>query len=827
MAPAKAGQDAQGCALIQQASAALAGGVENDELRLLLIRRLSEHGLLARAWAVAQHLSEAVRTHPDFSRLAAALDVRHGGGRVDWSRFAAGFQANLAAIAERYAWADEIAAAWQREERHLELHAARALGWQVFDTRRGPTYGWRPAFVDHRPQKPAEVLRAELINGEALSPLVLDGVGMGEHLPWVYEASRDPRTGQAAAIYQIEGCWLALAVALHLADWTDLVSDPRVRLCCGPDSLAQFERAVAADAWNQPPREIFLTPPWDTCGSQTQDCVRRILDEYTRDQGAVRAKVQEAYRGRDPAWWGRRYAAALAGEGPPLCVLGITCRFTTVLKYSMRDALNALQANGCETRCLIEPNDYSGLNRGQLMFAVRDFEPDLVLMIDHTREQILPGVDVPFLTWVQDRLPALFNRKAGSAQGPLDFCMGFSRKVLCGLYGYPAERFLASEMATDPAALLPPRFSADGQTLGALRAAPAPRYACDLAYATNCFDSPEEFHARLRRAARLDSGVPLRPLLDELYEELRARQARCELDGGTPWVKLVRGAEEKLGARLAPAGRLDLAEAFVRPLADRMLRLEALEWAARWAEETGRRFHLYGKGWERHAKFARYARGYVEHGPELGAAFRSAQVNLHTGANASFHQRVLDCLAAGGFLLIRKHAYDRSTGRSVPEDIDISGVAGGEDGSITPGDFWPELEQVTFSTYDELAARLEYSLSCPDKRWAIADAMRTRMLGVFSYRSVTAHLLKWLAACLTSRQTFLPRRQSGGGGAPPPHPTAGGRRAPPRPKPPRPAHGGGGGPPGRERSLTQAHKSMYTLVHGQSLQHFTSNAKAG
>lgn len=755
----KLGRAGDGCAFIQQASAALGGGAEHDELRLLLIRRLSEHGLLARARAVAQHLSEAVRTHPDFLQLSGALEARDGGGQVSWSRFSPRLRRNLAVIADRYSWAEQVAAAWEREGRHLELHATRTLGWQVFDTRSGPTYGWRPAFLNHRPEKPAEVLRGELVNGTALSSVVLDGVGMGEHLSWLWEASRDPRTGQSAAIYQIETCWLALAVVLHLADWTGLVADPRVRLCCGPDALMQFEQAIAADHWNQPPREIFLTPRWEADERSTQECVRRILNEYTRAQAVIRAGVQELYCGRDVAWWGRRYAAALAGAAAPLRVLGITCRFTTVLKYSMRDALNAFQANGCRTRCLIEPNDYSGLNRGQLMAVMGDFEPDLVLMIDHTREQILPQVNVPLLTWVQDRLPALFNQKTGAAQGPLDFCMGFNRKLLCGLYGYPAERFLASEMATDPAALLPAGHSAEGCDLATLRSAPDSRYACDLAYATNCFERPSEFHARLRETAHFESGAPLRPVLDALYDDLRARQARGELEGGIWWEEMVRGAEQKLGARLAPEGRTEIADAYVRPLADRMLRLETLEWATRWAEVTGRRFHLYGKGWEQHPQFGRYARGYVEHGSDLGAAFRSAQINLHTGANPSFHQRVLDGLAAGGFLLVRRHTGDRPTGRGMAPDLNISGVAGGEEGSITAGDFWPKLEQVTFGTYDELVARLERFLAHAQERWAIADAMRSRMLEVFSYRSVITHLLAWLVACLSGEAGERARRQ--------------------------------------------------------------------
>ncbi len=86
--------------------------------------------------------------------------------------------------------------------------------------------------------------------------------------------------------------------------------------------------------------------------------------------------------------------------------------------------------------------------------------------------------------------------------------------------------------------------------------------------------------------------------------------------------------EERLKARgLAhdEARVTHLLHQVVRPLMDRMYRHQGLEWAAQIAMRRGWRFNLYGNGWEKHPTLGRFARGSIEHGEELRAAYRAAR----------------------------------------------------------------------------------------------------------------------------------------------------------------------------------------------------------
>jgi len=779
---------------IGAAAAALARGVESDDLRLLMMRRLIERGLLGRARAYTEGLSEELRTHPEIVGVRRKLDSATNNGEMCWRSLALRFEANMTLLRRRYDWASRVADVWDSEQQYMELHVAADGSRQVFD-RRPESGGWRPAFGNHTPQPSAEDLAAEF-KDLVQAPFVIDGVGLGYQLPWLHTATADTFLGASAVIYQIERSFLALAVALHLNDWRECIADERVRLCCGPDAYGQFERLVEADTWNPPPIIVVNVVPWDTKEVlSAEQRVQRFKTRAVTELAALQESVSALYRGRDRRWWHRRYVAAASGKEPPLRVLGITSRFTTVLQYTVRDALKAFEANGCRTSLLIEPNDHARLTFAQKLRAIRDFSPDLILLIDHTRHGQRAGLidDVPLVTWVQDRLEWLFSRESGESMGPLDFCMGFARNELVQHYGYPAERFLSCEMATHPASL-GHRSEGRGASLSAgVSEGVDPELSCDVAFATNRGKSMEGIREELRQCK-----IPaVEKLMDAVYEGLQAKMKQSVLNGALDCEHFLRTTEQSVGIELTQKGRHEVALGLVRTLVDRLIRRQTIDWAVSWAEQTGRRFHLYGHGWDTHPEYSKVARGYIEHGPRLGRAFLAAKINLHAGTNHAFHQRVLDGLAAGGFFLIRRHADDvwyrfypviaeiarkrklrlhdpvclddippefkedwianrrmRGVSPNTPYRVEQVYLNHGVDASgqvaiFSPMQVWPDFDRITFGTQAELVDRLESFLQDDERRRAMANSMRENMLEVFGYEALMKRLLIWIKETLS------------------------------------------------------------------------------
>lgn len=759
------------------ACAALAQGAEDAQLRLTLVQHLMQAGLLKRAAAFAVDLPPEVQTHPEVAPILTALRESPTHGQVPWSRFDAQFRANVAALRGRYPWIDELLGAWRAERRHLELHLHQQFGWLVFDRRPRADGGWRPSYAPQVPSPDAETLSRQ-VRGRVCAPLLLDGVGLGHHLPWLAEATADTLHGATPRIYQVEPSWAGLAVALHLNDWTAEIASPRVHLCAGPDAFAQLASAIEGDAWTMPPGMVVSAAPWEP---DAPDRVRATCAEvearHQERQEAVRSDLLQAYAERDVAYWRDRFATAAAGNGPPLRVMGITSRFTTVLQYVMRDAVRALDELGCETRLLIEPTNHALLTPLHKLQATRDFQPDLILLIDHLRHEY-PGTfipHIPMVSWIQDRLPWLFSPEAGRQMGPLDFCIGLSRKELVEQFDYPADRFLPCPIPTDANAL-----AGNDATM-------AERFACDVAFASNATVSPDE----LLQRAPAEAHALCRTIMDELH----ARCERGELNGGLRVDLFTQQMEEESGVALDPGTRHDLARGFVRDLTDLLLRRQTVTWAAEWADDRGRRLHLYGKGWEALPRFAPYARGYVEHGPALGAAFRQARVNLHTGCNVATHQRVLDGLAAGGFFLVRRHSEDIAWAVK-EEQLTFIAASGAQAGDVftpdqlppalaarrrallrmrgqdpetplkvspahiartqkraTPAEhiptlIWPQFEQLTFGTRAELWALLDRYVDDEHARGQFAADMRARTLATFGMRALMQRVVTWLTETL-------------------------------------------------------------------------------
>lgn len=784
------GHSADPIAFIGVAQSAFAQGADRDDLRLVLIQRLVEQGLLRRAQHCAEGLSDEIRSHPEFDEMRAKLSARRNNGLIPTDSLEPTFQANLLALSRRYDWVDAVAAAWAAERDHIEFHITAKGLRQVFSTRAGPLGGWRPAFGDHRPSPPVNEMKAQF-QGKILPPIIILGVGLGAPLPWMHEASARTFLDASALIYQIEPSYLALAAALHLCDWREPIGDERVRLCCGPDAFDQLERQVRGDAWNLPPGITVRTSPWDAEALRAgQPRLATLQADVESAWRTLREEVGAPYRGRDSAWWHRRYAEALREGGPPLRVLGITSRFTTVLQYSVRDAMAAFEQLGCQTRTLIEPDVASILTPGCKLAMIRDFQPDLIFLIDHIRQgQAIGLIDgVPVVTWIQDRLEWLFCKETGEGIGPLDFCLGFNRQELIEQYGYPAERFLACEMASNRDALT---AEPDPGDLPDNPGEIDERFRCDLAFASNLSNRAGEYRERCAR-----DDPTLLPLLDAMQDALAAMADRGGLNGALEVHAFVSRMQEAVGIELPDALRAAVLREFVRPAVDRLIRLQTLDWAADWAEATGRRLHLYGNGWDAHPKFARYGRGYLEHGPELGRAFRAAKINLHAGVNHAFHQRVLDGLAAGGFFLIRRHAGDvwhrfHQTLREIiearglregatihcddlpprlraawsedrqlrglpvdePYGVGAAGLYSGDDPASLGADhspmaIWPDFWDVTFDSSEEMAERLEWFLQREDERHDLAMAMREQSRRHFSYKSLMSRLLRWMTTTL-------------------------------------------------------------------------------
>ncbi len=140
---------------------------------------------------------------------------------------------------------------------------------------------------------------------------------------------------------------------------------------------------------------------------------------------------------------------------------------------------------------------------------------------------------------------------------------------------------------------------------------------------------------------------------------LRERQAAHGWVSFTERLAVVMAAEESTpGLRLEPGERATKIVPIADRLFDRLVRHEMLEWAGAWADARGRSLHIHGHGWDHHPTLGRFAAGEIENGYPLRCLAQASRISLHASGYTSLHQRLLDAVAAGGFVLTRFNPAD-------------------------------------------------------------------------------------------------------------------------------------------------------------------------
>ena len=385
----------------------------------------------------------------------------------------------------------------------------------------------------------------------------------------------------------------------------------------------------------------------------------------------------------------RQLADAIAGRaGRKPRLLMPTCSWSTFIQHSTRDTCAAFENLGWETRILQVD---AMVTPYYLARQINEFKPDVFLFIDHLRyeaEELYPR-NLMFVTWVQDEMAHIHCAEAGrklaeyAETGRRDLVIGHIHRLEKD-FGYPGRRLVQLTIPADPHVFHPTILSASDKV----------RYGCDIAFMSNC-GMPSDQSVETRILPIVEpwglSRATVTAIHDHLWQAYRAdrmfvdrmeflNELLCFPEFAAAYNNESTGASSSVGVELArPAGhpraqqaeplqrqnppgtgesRQDaLLRLFLWGLNDTIYRHVVLEWA----DEMGVNMHLYGHGWDRHPRFARYARGPLSHGTELNMAYQAARINLHLNIAQGMHQRLWEIMAAGATLLLRARPADPNT----------------------------------------------------------------------------------------------------------------------------------------------------------------------
>ncbi|MCB9847865.1 MAG: hypothetical protein H6814_05570 [Phycisphaeraceae bacterium] len=484
------------------------------------------------------------------------------------------------------------------------------------------------------------------INTDSSPGIVVEGAGPPWLLLALHERTRPNAFGYSPMLRLLQADPEEFFEGAAVADLRACLLDERVRSYFGGDATLRLRddemaRLDAQQGSIGATANTVRTPLRPGVGA----VIRAVTDHQAAEADRLHGLVAGRYAGRDPAWWASRYDEAIRpGADHPLRVLIVSCRYTTWVRHSASSLRDALSRLGCSAELLIEPDTHSYLHRLAFHRAFLRHDPDLIVLINYPRGKLRRSVpeNIPFLCWVQDGMPHLFDERTGAAQGGLDFVAGHVYEAMLERFGFRPDRALRLPVAADGETFRPTGFSNS----------PRPEFDCEIAYVSHHSETPERMLERLIGEDHAGRYEPmLRAIADRLGPLLRSAVT------GAFRVPLRRLVEEEV-AEHVPGADIEGVVArtfhqFAIPLAERAIRHQTIGWASDIAARRGWRLALYGNGWETHPEFSQHARGSMEHGAALRDCYERAAVQLHASVCNPAHQRVQECALAGGLPLSR------------------------------------------------------------------------------------------------------------------------------------------------------------------------------
>ena len=605
-------------------------------------------------------------------------------------------------------------------------------------------------------------------NGNISFSLLIGGLAYG----WAWDriaklpCKVDGAPGHTPPIYLLTSDVDRLWAVLHVMDWRELLASPRMQIFAGVDAGQQFVDKLSEDTFWPVPR-ASLRIESNLWPGDMNSMIQVVNERRHQKFVANKTRLAAIYPTTSGADWSERL------RGQKLRILGVTSRFTTFLQHSMRDWLSAFEHMGHETHLVIEQADHLLCDGHSITEKIVELAPDLIVIIDHYRAELQGSPeDVPYVMWVQDRLPNIYSPQGGASQGPRDFCLGFGRLHLSNRYGYPQERFLSTPVGINERRFANLELSASDRQ----------RFGCDVSYVSHASKTAEQL---TQEFAANGKSPEITRLSDDLLQQIKVwyatgGQALCE-------VQLREMVQRSMNATRVYLDERNAAETinyFHHNVNNALFRHQALQWLA----DTGVNLHLWGRGWEDHPTLRRFARGLADNNHELPRIYRASKINLQVTPHGSVHQRLLDGLAVGGFFLMRWHPGDavgliyhellrwcqanritceadlrqqadarinamidrinllEGTTRQnrVLDVFDVMQGHADSDFMTSADSIWDEYPQVAFNTPAELSRQLARFLSDETARQTIADSMRARVIERASYTSINRRLLAML-----------------------------------------------------------------------------------
>ncbi len=562
-----------------------------------------------------------------------------------------------------------------------------------------------------------------------ISTSLVMSFGSGCELLEIYKHTHKPVDGHTMEIpiYIIEENIQYFIFNLIIHDLSEILSSKRVYIFI-EQSIQDYEKTIMHN--ENPVPGYTVTTRSGTSTREMDKLSQDIFHLRTDNSNALKEKVEEYYSAFSDKQWKDKFSPENISS---LRVLGLTSRFTSFLKYCMRDLIDGFQRQGATTFLFSETDDHKRMTNDGVIEIINKFKPDLIIIIDHFRSEY-PTVpkSVPFVNWIQDMLPNITENKISPSER--DYTFVFAERWVDLAKNLPIYK-------DHPVHFLHLGYN-DKVYYPSLEK--TVHYDCDILSATHLpqlsttfypIHSPEshEFILNIYEQKAVNGKLINEEQIKEVFYHIYLfvkDMSLVELSdfclipdtGITKFVEnLLKKYEFKDNEEIKYLFDFKPQTRFANEF---FLQMKIRPLATLINSDINFNIHLYGNRWEQIPLFEPYSKGVAKNGIELNHLMHHAKICLNISPGTTLHMRAIEIIASGAFMLSRKINNDSS-----PIDS-----------------FFEEDEEVIFyKDESELISLAGYYMNNEDARQIITKKASKKLYETFSYESISKKIATTIA----------------------------------------------------------------------------------
>mgnify|MGYP000300692394 CR=1 FL=1 len=499
-------------------------------------------------------------------------------------------------------------------------------------------------------------MESRLLNG--MSPALIVGLAPGYELEIIYNHFKEQHKKHGfpfRRIYVLIHSAASLIAWLKAQDRSEVLNNDKVEFYWHSETPSIIK--LCKEDWKRSHHFIPMTSLDDATSTKILKAIEQFYLARRQESQEILTELQNYYSNITD----QELELILENKaGRPPRLMMPTHSASTVVQYSTRDTLDLFETEGWQAKAIKADTE---ITHWSMLKQLQEFKPDLVISINHLRteekEQCYPD-NLMFITWIQDSMATINNSKVAQEWNKMLEDKELERDKIIGYvdqirkYAYQEDRLNECQMIVNPKIFK--KYELTEEELE--------KYSCDICFASNSSKTTAEIIDEELAPALKKYGIThsiLTEIDSLLWKHYRAEKTCTsyqELYG------VISSVEDFkfIYTSLDKDQQDEVLQKLYWRLNDTIYRHIILEWIVQDGEI---KLNLYGKGWEKHPRFHKYAKGTIQHGPELAKAYQAAKYCLHLNSMEGGHQRLYEIINSQSAIISRRKTFSQNRNKAL------------------------------------------------------------------------------------------------------------------------------------------------------------------